>query len=344
MKSGRTCEVSWLRLQSAHRTPSYHACAWGNIAAFMLPHIVISIGPARAGARMFFIGYIYDILSVRTLILPASSAFILSIHVPDTGSIPRSIAIAIPVCRANGTGRGFAIAIEISWLSLSALSACPAQAGVPTAQVEETNPKRIIRIESPPCLQPSSAFILSIHVPATGSTPQSIAIAIGIAIAIETSRLSLSALSALSALRLSACPAQAGTGRRANGTGRGHQPQENHFDRISAILTRLGGRGHFLQEDIPPTNRERLDSDSDPDPDSEKKETRRVKPFLPRLGQYRSDHASPYRYIDRPTQRRQSARQVVRGVPTRNKVGRSLVAHAAPGGHVPPAQARAVFF
>ena len=38
----------------------------------------------------------------------------------------------------------------------------------------------------------------------------------------------------------------------------------------------------------------------------------------------------------RPTQRLQSARQVVRGVPTRNKVGRSLVAHAAPGGHGPP--------
>ena len=38
----------------------------------------------------------------------------------------------------------------------------------------------------------------------------------------------------------------------------------------------------------------------------------------------------------RPTQRRQCARQVVRGVPTRNQVGRSLVAHAVPGGHGPP--------
>ena len=43
----------------------------------------------------------------------------------------------------------------------------------------------------------------------------------------------------------------------------------------------------------------------------------------------------------RPTQRLQSARQVVRGVPTRNKVGRSLVAHAAPGGHGPPSDGNA---
>ena len=43
----------------------------------------------------------------------------------------------------------------------------------------------------------------------------------------------------------------------------------------------------------------------------------------------------------RPTQRRQYARQVVRGVPTRNKVGRSLVAHAAPGGHGPPSDGNA---
>ena len=32
-----------------------------------------------------------------------------------SGIIPRSFAIAIPVCRANGTGRGIAIAIERSW-------------------------------------------------------------------------------------------------------------------------------------------------------------------------------------------------------------------------------------
>ena len=37
----------------------------------------------------------------------------------------------------------------------------------------------------------------------------------------------------------------------------------------------------------------------------------------------------------RPTQRRQSARQ------TRNKVGRSLVAHAAPGGRGPPSDGKA---
>ena len=70
-----------------------------------------------------------------------------------------------------------------------------------------------------------------------------------------------------------------------------------------------------MQEDIPPTNRERIDSDPDSDPDSEKKETRRIEPppTTPPLGQYRSDHASPYRYIDRPTQRRQCARQVAGG-------------------------------
>ena len=43
----------------------------------------------------------------------------------------------------------------------------------------------------------------------------------------------------------------------------------------------------------------------------------------------------------RPTQRRQCARQVVRGVPTRNKVGRTLVAHAAPGGRGPPSDGNA---
>ena len=43
----------------------------------------------------------------------------------------------------------------------------------------------------------------------------------------------------------------------------------------------------------------------------------------------------------RPTLRLQSARQVVRGVPTRNKVGRTLVAHAAPGGHGPPSDGNA---
>ena len=70
-----------------------------------------------------------------------------------------------------------------------------------------------------------------------------------------------------------------------------------------------------MQEDIPPTNRERIDSDPDSDSDSEKKETRRIEPppTTPPLGQYRSDHASPYRYIDRPTQRRQCARQVAGG-------------------------------
>ena len=109
--------------------------------------------------------------------ISAMPSGIIRVHPVDpcsnSRSTPRSIAIAI----------GFAIAIETLWLSLSA---------VPTAQVESTNPKRIIRIESHPCLQLSSAFILTIHVPDTGSTPRSIAIAIGIAIAIaiEISRLS----------------------------------------------------------------------------------------------------------------------------------------------------------
>ena len=48
----------------------------------------------------------------------------------------------------------------------------------------------------------------------------------------------------------------------------------------------------------------------------------------------------PRRRRSRPTQRRQCARQVVRGVPTRNKVGRSLVAHAAPGGRGPPSDCK----
>ena len=43
----------------------------------------------------------------------------------------------------------------------------------------------------------------------------------------------------------------------------------------------------------------------------------------------------------RPTLRLQSARQVVRGVPTRIKVGRSLVVRAAPRGHGPPCDCKA---
>ena len=43
----------------------------------------------------------------------------------------------------------------------------------------------------------------------------------------------------------------------------------------------------------------------------------------------------------RPTLRLQSARQVVRGVPTRIKVGRSLPARAVPGGHGPPCDYKA---
>ena len=169
--------------------------------------------------------------------LQLSSAKILSIHVLDTGSTPRFIAI------------GIAIAIEISRLS-------------------DTKSKIAISIESRPCLQASSAFILSIDVPIARSTPRSIAIAIaiGFAIAIETSRLSLSALSAGDAClrappvcvpRLSACDAQAGTGRRANGTGREHEIQKS---RLAASFRKTSG----------PTNWERIDSDPDSDSDSEK--------------------------------------------------------------------------
>ena len=49
----------------------------------------------------------------------------------------------------------------------------------------------------------------------------------------------------------------------------------------------------------------------------------------------------PHSLLLPPTQRRQCARQVVRGVPTRNKAGRTLVAHAAPGGHGPPSDGNA---
>ena len=86
-------------------------------------------------------------------------------------------------------------------------------------------------------------------------------------------------------------------------------------------------------------------------------------PTTPPLGQYRSDHASPYRYIDRPTPRRQCARQVAGGprrpdaelIPRDGKTqGRwsaasrrgtntksYQVAHAAPGGRVPPSDGKA---
>ena len=66
--------------------------------------------------------------------------------------------------------------------------------------------------------------------------------------------------------RLSACPAclrathrqaQAGTGRRANGTGREHEIQNS---RLAASFRKTSG----------PTNWERIDSDPDSDSDSEK--------------------------------------------------------------------------
>ena len=44
-----------------------------------------------------------------------------------------------------------------------------------------------------------------------------------------------------------------------------HEIQKNHLDRISAMLTRLGGRGYLVQEDGLPSNRERIDSDTDSD-------------------------------------------------------------------------------
>ena len=93
-------------------------------------------------------------------------------------------------------------------------------------------------------------------------TPRPIAIAIGFAIAIETSWLSLSAGDAC--LRAPHRLAQAGTGRE-------HEIQKNDFDRIPAMSTRLGGRGYLVQEDGLPSNREWIDSDSDPD--SEKNES-----------------------------------------------------------------------
>ena len=46
--------------------------------------------------------------------------------------------------------------------------------------------------------------------------------------------------------------------------------QKSHLDRISAMLTRLGGRGYLVQEDRLMSNWERFDSD----PDSEKNQSR----------------------------------------------------------------------
>ena len=50
----------------------------------------------------------------------------------------------------------------------------------------------------------------------------------------------------------------------------GHEIQKNRLDRISAMLTRLGGRGYLVQEDGALSNWERIDSDTD----SEKNESR----------------------------------------------------------------------
>ena len=43
----------------------------------------------------------------------------------------------------------------------------------------------------------------------------------------------------------------------------GHEIQKNHLDRISAMLTRLGGRGYPIHEDRLLSNWERIDSDSE---------------------------------------------------------------------------------
>ena len=40
-----------------------------------------------------------------------------------------------------------------------------------------------------------------------------------------------------------------------------HEPQENHSDRISAILTKLGGRGCLIRENRLLNNREPVDSE-----------------------------------------------------------------------------------
>ena len=163
--------------------------------------------------------------------LQASSAFILSIHVPDTGSTPRSIAIAI----------GFAIAIETLWLS-------------------DTKSKRTIATESRPCLQASSAFILSIHVPIAGRPRDpSLSLSGSLSLSKHHGSPCLPCLRATPVCvpRLSACDAQAGTGRRANGTGREHEIQNS---RLAASFRKTSG----------PTNWERIDSDPDSDSDSEK--------------------------------------------------------------------------
>ena len=44
-----------------------------------------------------------------------------------------------------------------------------------------------------------------------------------------------------------------------------HAIRNNDRDRISAMLTKLGGRGYFAEETNAPLGRGRIDSDSDPD-------------------------------------------------------------------------------
>ena len=60
-----------------------------------------------------------------------------------------------------------------------------------------------------------------------------------------------------------------------------HEIQKNHLDRISAMLTRLGGRGYLVQEDGLPNNWEQIDSDTDSDSDSEKNESSSDEGCLP---------------------------------------------------------------
>ena len=42
-----------------------------------------------------------------------------------------------------------------------------------------------------------------------------------------------------------------------------HEIRKNHLDRISAMLTKLGGRGYFVEEDSSTCRWGRIDSDSD---------------------------------------------------------------------------------
>ena len=124
----------------------------------MLPHIVISIGPASRG-RAHVLYWIYLRYFISQDLHPSG---IIRVHPVDPCS-SHGFDPAIHRYRYRHI-----TALPVCPVCVPRLSACPAQAGtvqaqagtgrhrqaqagVPTAQVEDTNPKRTISIESPPC-------------------------------------------------------------------------------------------------------------------------------------------------------------------------------------------------